>query len=308
VATVSVIIPNTDSLLIGDILRALRAQRTDLSQVEVLVVGTDAPGLVQEDRLVRFIPTEHTACASDKRNRGMQEAQGEIFMFLDDDCIHWPDWIARHLNRHRQGECIVGGALALQSRNYLQLADNLAVCYEFLPFMAEGKNKALSVANLSIQRPAVQHGGMFASHLKVGEDSEWLLRLRSYNYSLFFEPRAVAIHARSRTWNQIMRRWMNNGFYSIHCYRYLHNRASSPITYASHHRWLFLWGAPLVAAWLTIRTFQHPQTQALLWHTLPAVYLLKLLWSFGASRMRAVDSARWPVNACYEMNEPSTVQ
>jgi hypothetical protein len=50
------------------------------------------------------------------------------------------------------------------------------------------------------------------------------------------------------------------------------------------YRSVFLWGAPLVAAWATARNFGHPEMLRRYWHTLPMVYLTKLAWCWGAFR------------------------
>jgi hypothetical protein len=59
--TISVIIPLMNSLVIDHILLALRQQHRPMSDVEILVAGIDTPGLVREDELVRFIPTNSAA-------------------------------------------------------------------------------------------------------------------------------------------------------------------------------------------------------------------------------------------------------
>jgi len=190
----SVIIPNTNSLLIEAILNNLIHQTLDMSGVEILVVGTDEPGLVTRSGLIRFIPTEPSACASDKRNLGMQKAEGDIFLFLDDDCIPALDWLACHLNRHKQGERVVGGAVTFDSRNYLQLADNVSAFHDLLPFMPEGPRPYLATANLSVSRAVVEKAGEMEKHKNRAEDLEWTARFRSLGYRLYFEPRAVIFH------------------------------------------------------------------------------------------------------------------
>jgi hypothetical protein len=73
-ASLSVIIPNLNSPVIGHVLEAVRTQEADPRQIEILVVGRDTPGLVIEDSVVRFLETEHPAPAAQARNRGLAAA------------------------------------------------------------------------------------------------------------------------------------------------------------------------------------------------------------------------------------------
>lgn len=280
---ISIIIPNTNSLLIQQLLDALRHQTASRLATEVLVVGVDEPGLVIEDELVRFIPTAPLACASDKRNLGMLEAQGNIFVFLDDDCLPAPDWLQRHLNRHRQGEKIVGGAVTFGSRHYLQLADNVSAFHDLLPFMPEGPRPYLATANLSVSRDAVDRAGKMEKGKNRAEDLEWTQRFRSLGYRLYFEPRALVFHDPARhTAPTIWRHWTDDAPDTLRvrlCYADL---LQTPRL--ACRRWIYLWGAPLVAAWATARTFWPPEILRRYWHTLPVVYLTKLAWCWGAYR------------------------
>lgn len=279
--SLSVIIPNTNSLLIREVLCALRRQTVEMSTIEVLVVGVDELGFVVEDELVQFIPTDQSAYASDKRNIGMRKAQGDIFLFLDDDCLPAPDWLEYHLYRHRHREQVVGGAVTFDSRNYFQLADNISAFHDLLPFMLEGPRPYLATANLSVGRAVVEKAGEMEEHKNRAEDLEWTARFRALGYTLYFEPRAVVYHDPPRcNFSTVWRHWTDDA----------HDTLSVRLRYSrllrtprlARHRWLFWWGAPLVAAWATARTFGHPRILSQYWHTLPLVYLTKLAWCWGA--------------------------
>ena len=91
---ISILIPNTNSFLIKEIITRIKKQTLDFSAIEVLIIGEDKPKLVVEDDLVRFIPTDPSSSyASQKRNIGIKEARGHIFLFLDDDCLPAPNWL-----------------------------------------------------------------------------------------------------------------------------------------------------------------------------------------------------------------------
>ncbi|MFQ5855670.1 MAG: glycosyltransferase family 2 protein [Anaerolineae bacterium] len=286
--TLSVIIPNWNSTLIREILQALRRQTVDVSTVEVLVVGVDEPGLVTEDETVRFIPTSRSANGAVNRNIGMREAQGEIFLFLDHDCLPAPDWIERHLHQHEQGEQVVGGSVTFGSRNYLQLADNVSAFHDLLPFTSEGPRPYLATANLSVGRVVVERAGEMEAHLKRAHDLEWTVRFRALGYTLYFEPRAVVFHDPPRcTLSAVWRHWTDDAHDTLSVRLHYSQLLRTPRL--AGYRSLFLWGAPVVAAWATARTFGHPRTLGQYWHTLPLVYLTKLAWCWGAFKNFPVE-------------------
>jgi GT2 family glycosyltransferase len=278
---VSIIIPSWNSPLIGKILHALRCQTVDTSGAEILVVGSDEPRLVVENEQVRFIPNPQSIGGAIDRNIGMQEARGDLFFFLDHDCLPAPDWVERHLYRQGQGEMVVGGAVTFDSRRYLQLADNVSAYHDLLPFTPEGARPYLSTANLSVRRAVVEEAGVMETHFRRAEDLEWTARFRALGYTLYFDPRAVVVHDPSRrTWPPIWRHWTGDAHDTLSVrLRYPHLLQTPRL---AKHRSIFLWAAPLVAAWATARTFEHPQTLWRYWRTLPLVYLTKLAWCWGA--------------------------
>lgn len=278
----SVIIPDTDSLRMGVILEAFKKQTADLSEGEILVVGSDRPGLVPRNGFVRFIPTtQEYSCASDKRNIGMQAASGEVFLFLDDDCIPHLDWIERLLFRHAQGEKVVGGAVELGQRNYLQTADNLSAFHYFLPYLPEGKHEYLTTSNLSVNRDVVDQAGMMEAHQNRADDLEWTLRFRRHGYELYYEPQAVVLHDPNRcSFSNVVRHWLVDAPGTLRIRKMYADLLRTPRL--AQYRPMYLWGAPFVAAWATLKTFSHPKSLLSYGHTLPLVYLTKLLWCWSA--------------------------
>lgn len=280
----SIIIPDTDSRLIASILESLERQSVPLADGEVLVVGSDAPGLVVQNEHIRFIPTgESDRFASDKRNLGMQFARGEIVLFLDDDCLPEPGWLEAHLHRHRAGEQVVGGAVRLPAAGYLQLADNVSAFHDLLPHTPEGPRTYLAAANLSVQRDVIRQAGPMLAHKNRAEDLEWSARLRKLGYRLYFEPRAVILHDPPRhTWSSVWQHWWLDAPDTLQVRLKYSDLLSTPRL--ASYRASYLWGAPLVAAWATLRTFTNRLTLQRYGHTLPLVYLTKLAWCWSAYR------------------------
>jgi GT2 family glycosyltransferase len=174
----------------------------------------------------------------------------------------------------------VGGAVAFAAESYFQLGDNISAYHGFFPFSRAGNRACLTIANLSIDQSVVEHVGMMAPHLNYA-DVEWTTRFRVEGYLLYFEPQAIICHRPARlTYAAVWRRWEANAPDNLR-FR-LRYAAWLNTPFLARYRWLFLWGAPLIAAWATMRTFAHPRIRALYWHTLPFVYLTKLAWCWGA--------------------------
>jgi cellulose synthase/poly-beta-1,6-N-acetylglucosamine synthase-like glycosyltransferase len=278
----SVIIPDTDSQRMSEILCALRGQSAYLTAGEILVVGSDRPGLVREDELVRFIPTDfENRFASDKRNLGMQGAKGEIFLFMDDDCIPQPDWIERHLARHAGGERIVGGAVELGNRNYLQLADNISAFHFMTPYAEAGYRSYLCTTNLSVHRSVVEKVGEMEAHKNRADDLEWTARFRLSGYQLYFDPEAIVYHDPQRcSFEAVWRHWWEDAPDTLRVRLMYADLLGTPRL--AGKRGMFMWASPLVAAWATAKAFSNRRNLRAYGHTIPLVYLTKLVWCWSA--------------------------
>lgn len=278
----SIIIPNKNSPVIHQTLDSLRRQTRDMSDAEVLVVGVDEPGLIVQDDLVRFILTDRMTNAATNRNIALRVARGDLFLFLDADCIAAPDWVERHLARHRQGNKVVGGAVTFAHRPYLTLADNLSAFHDLLPFTRAGPRPFVATANSSVRREVVERAGLMEESLDRAHDLDWTVRFRSLGYTLYFEPHAVVVHDPPRhTWREVLAHWTDDAPGTLYVRLYYRELLNTPRL--ASRRGMFLWGAPLVAAWATARTFSHPGTWRYA-HTLPVVYLTKLAWCWAAFR------------------------
>jgi GT2 family glycosyltransferase len=150
-----------------------------------------------------------------------------------------------------------------------------------LPYTLPGLRPYLCTANLSVRREVIARSGCFEPGRSRAEDLDWTTRLRGLGYRLYFEPTALIQHNPVRyTPRAVWRHWVDDAPHTLRV-RLRHARlmATPQLT---RWRWPFLWLAPLIAAWATVRTFRHPRTLALYWHGLPLVYLTKLAWCWGA--------------------------
>lgn len=276
----SVIIPVLDSPLIPLVCAALRRQTVSPGEMEVLVIGEDSAAQVVEDDLVSFIPCPG-ATAAHKRNLGMEQARGDIFLFTDSDCLPASDWLATHVSRHEQGEKVVGGAVSFGQENYFQLADNVSAFHDLLPYTAAGTRRYLATANLSVQRDVVNHAGPMIPTLERAHDLEWTARFRAAGYRLYFEPAAIVEHhPPRRDLAAVWRHWADDAPDTLQVRLYYRHLLRTP--WLASCRPAFLWLSPLIAVWATARTFRHRLTRQYYGYTLPLVYLTKLIWCWSA--------------------------
>jgi len=101
--SVSIIIPNLHSPLIGQVIAALRAQTAAADICEIIVVGMDRHGLVAPDALVQLIDTGRPISPAAARNRGAAAASGDYVLFVDADCLLAPEALDRLLAAARAG-------------------------------------------------------------------------------------------------------------------------------------------------------------------------------------------------------------
>ena len=129
----SVIVPNLHTPTVGETVRALEQQVYGHSQFEVIVVGMDKFGLVQESDVVHFDRSERPLSPAQARNRGARQARGEVLVFTDADCLPRPDWLAVLAERFADPQVtVVGGGVTFDRQNYWMFADNLSMFYDYL--------------------------------------------------------------------------------------------------------------------------------------------------------------------------------
>jgi GT2 family glycosyltransferase len=292
VKKISVVIPNLHSPLIDQTLDALHHQTIDLSQVEVLVVGLDGPGLVREDALVRFISTGTPATAAQARNIGIRQAQGEIICFTDADCVPAPDWLEKLLAPYTDpGISVVGGAMPLPAKGYWARCDALASAYEYLAFQPSGPRRQIPSLNLSARREALEDIGGFDEGFPhaAGEDDHLTVRMRRAGHTLWMATDALVEHI---GWRRSARTVLGHthlfGRNTIWLSPDMADFVRPPFFF--RHWTLMLLVTPLLAAWITARMFL--RQPALLRHLIlaPGVYACEVAWCLGAVHTLYHDS------------------
>jgi GT2 family glycosyltransferase len=291
--SVSVIIPNLHSPLIGEVVAAVRQQTAAARIADVLVVGQDRFGRIP--RGVTSIETQRPVSAAAARNLGARYARGDYLLFLDADCIAAPDLVERLLERHAEGRAVVGGGVVIAPGGYWTDCDNLLI---FAPFLSEapaGLRAELPSLNLGIERALFTAFGGFDERFAgaAGEDTDLCLRLRAAGHELFFAPEARVTHRPARSsaravWNHL--RAYGRAYYRVQ--RQHPTLAASPLAHLPRAlAGAVLAAAPLLALTDAVRLAATHPTIRRRPGLLPGIAWAKSGWYWGAVEARLAHSA-----------------
>ncbi|MDQ7824159.1 MAG: glycosyltransferase [Candidatus Eremiobacteraeota bacterium] len=189
---------NRKELLEGAI-KTLDDQKFPSAGYEILVVDDGS-----EDGTDELVMTMKTRCAlrylkrtwggrAATRNYGIQEARGDVIIFVDDDILAPPDFIAEHARFHRMfPRAVVRGPIINIDR------------YEFPRDIKAGltdfSQAFFCTCNVSVPRRELQDvGGFDESFVEYGyEDNEVGWRLRQRGLKARFNTKAIIYHYKPR--------------------------------------------------------------------------------------------------------------
>lgn len=280
----SVIIPNLNSPVIHKTLEALERQDIEPEQFEVIVVGMDEPGLIEEGERVRFDRSDRPLNPAQARNRGAGQARGEILAFTDADCIPHKNWLSSLADRFAEAPVqIVGGGVEIPCGNYWRLSDNLATFHDYTSYLQAGTRSQLPSLNLALRKEAFQSVGGFDERFPrpAGEDSDLSLRLRQRGYVLHFFPSAAVRHEPlRRSPKDLVSHAFYRGMYSVKMDPRYAKLTGYPRTL--QRKPLFLLASPFLAVGAAVRPFLRNPVHLRHAQTLPAILLSKAAWCAGA--------------------------
>ncbi len=279
---ISVIIPSLNSPIINHVVEAVLAQQGVHSHPEVIVVGKDEAGLLRPAQQVLFIDTGQPVGASAARNLGIASASGDLLIFLDSDCIPQSNWLAAHIAAHEEGHPVVGGSVLPNGANYWHLTYNLSMFHEVLTTAPARPRPFLPTLNLSVERRVIDAVGGLDVALPYSHDLDWTTRMREAGFEPWFCPQAVVEHVHGRnTMRQVWNDCAINGHYARQV-RVDHAQAlRTPALF--RYPLLTRLLSPFIAAGVTARiAAKRPSTLSKNIATLPAIYLTKLAWCWGA--------------------------
>ena len=233
---ISVIVPSFNRKLeIQELLNSLAHQQLPRDQFEIVIVddgSTDdtevwvAEFIKSTDMPVRFIRQDHQGPGA-ARNLGMQEAQGDIFVFIDSDCTAPPNWltvIKKAFENDPELRAFGGRDDALPDFPPLLLAINYSMT-SFLTTggMRGGKKKRLATFyprsfNMGLHRTLYEKIGGFGN-LRHGQDIEFSNRIIKSGEKVAYLRDSVVFHKRRTSLRKFFRQVFNWGVARINLYK-----------------------------------------------------------------------------------------
>ena len=167
---ISVVVPHLNqSDLLHECLSSLDAQTLERAKFEVIVVdngSTHLPTAVTALHPGTRLLEEREPGPGIARNRGVQEAAGKVFAFIDADCRAHPDWlrVAQATLGASQDHTILGGDVQIwpsQSGSYTAVeAYESVFAYRFKLYIE--KHGYSGTGNLVVRRSDFERIGPFA--------------------------------------------------------------------------------------------------------------------------------------------------
>jgi len=196
---VSVIIPSYNQ--VDTVVRCIEslADQT-LSPHEIIVVDSstnDTPTLIRERfPHVRLVRREERTRPGDARNLGVRHASGDLFAFIDTDCVADPDWLERLADAWDPVESpvVMGAVVNGTPDSAIGTTGYLYEFSEFLPEWPESTRHHGVSCNLLIDEARFAAAGGFPTGIFPGEDTLFTFALHRMGHSLRFEPRARVVH------------------------------------------------------------------------------------------------------------------
>jgi glycosyltransferase involved in cell wall biosynthesis len=212
---VSIVIPAYNAeRTIGDCLKAL-SEQDFTGDFEIIVVddgsSDSTPGIASRFENVRLLKQENAGPAA-ARNKGAQEAKGDIILFTDSDCVPEGDWVSQMVRSFEEDPGISGVKGRYRTRQKELVARFVQFEYEdkydymkrhryidFIDTYSAGFKR-----DVFLQMQGYDPGFPVA----CAEDVELSYRMSSQGYKMVFNPRAVVYHIHpSGLWNYLRKKY-----------------------------------------------------------------------------------------------------
>jgi glycosyltransferase involved in cell wall biosynthesis len=185
---------------------------------EILVVDSsddDSPDLVRArfgDR-VTLLHLPERALPGDAKNAGIRAASGDVVIFIDDDCLAAPDWLAEIEKTYEQNPAApwVGGAVWPADNDNPVARTDFWVAFNDLLTRCDGRSvMRRAMFNLSYRRDAILAAGFFAEN-SLNEDRLFNTAFHRKHSAVTIAAHALVLHRCPTDLGRVLARHRRSG-------------------------------------------------------------------------------------------------
>lgn len=219
--TVSVIIPVFNDLqALKKVIPAIFSQDYSLELVEIFIVDNGSAEPIEdyilslESEQVHFIKeTTYLGSPYSCRNRGIEQATGEIIILLDATCIPTEGWLnngIKHLINH---ECdILGGDVQFYFSDNPDTAEVIDAATSVRMEWSINTRKCAYTANLFIKKKWFDIIGLFPEGIRSGGDVRWTKKATNSGASICYSKEAAILKSTRKKKQLLNKKWRTATF------------------------------------------------------------------------------------------------
>ncbi|MCP5229435.1 glycosyltransferase [Accumulibacter sp.] len=227
--SVTVIIPVRNGMaVLPDCLAALRQQSYPSAKLEVIVIDDestdDTAAMVQAEMdawskegsspRLRLIQKPWGGAGA-ARNRGVQEAEGDVVLFTDADCEPTLNWVEEMMKplADEEIQAVAGGYLTKQQSAVARLAQT-----EFEDrYRYVARHRFIDIAfthSCAVRRQAFLDTQGFDERIpNNADDLELSYRLAQHGHRIVFAPKGLVYHRHPATWGDYISKKIGRGYW-----------------------------------------------------------------------------------------------
>jgi len=201
----SVIIPvYNDNKGLEILLESLRNQSYPKDRLEVIVVDNGSAENVQqvtdqhENIILLYEKDIQSSYAA--RNKGIGQARGDIYVFVDSDCRATENWLKEGIRKLNEENCdMVGGKVAFDISRQSSAAEYYDATHN-IQIKEKINRGTCATCNAFIGKNVFDAIGLFPQHIKSGGDVYFSKKATEKDFTLVYAPKAIVYHPARTFW------------------------------------------------------------------------------------------------------------
>jgi len=192
-------------------LNQIQQQTYPSDKIETLVIDNGSTdGTVDEIKKfsdVIFIKEEkYLDSPYSARNRGIENSNGDIIVFLDSTCTPVNDWLKEGIqSMEKTNSDIVGGNVLFDINEYSTFGE---WCDSLINIKMEEsitKKSVAKTANLFIRESLFKSVGVFPEGIRSGGDVDWTKKATEMGFKLTFSKKAI-VKKKARNYQELLKK------------------------------------------------------------------------------------------------------